>query len=119
MLGAWHFENLRRKDGEVEYRKALHLFPYDPFLSYNMAEQYRHFGLCAAALPLYRWTQGLDPRFPLGHTAFAMCLLDQGDFDGAKSKAFEAMTFGGDIKVLRRIVFVVDSVKRAGHAKPT
>jgi protein O-mannosyl-transferase len=118
MLGAWHFENKQRRDGEVEYRKALHLFPYDPFLSYNMAEQYRQFGLCSAALPLYRWTNSLDPNFPLGHTAFAMCLLDQGDFDEAKATALDAFHFGGDAKMLRRIVFVVDSVHSAArHGK--
>jgi len=118
MLGAWHFENGRKRDGEVEYRKALHLFPYDPFLSYRMAEQYRHFGLCAPALPLYRWTRSLDPQFPLGRTAFAICLLDQGDYDEAKAAALEAMRHGGDIEFLRRLVFIADSAKSAdGRAK--
>jgi tetratricopeptide (TPR) repeat protein len=119
MLGAWHFENRRKREGEAEYRKALHLFPYDPFLSYNMAEQYRNFGLCGAALPLYKWTQGLDPHFPLGHTAYAMCLLDQGDFEEAKSTALDAFRFGGDAKVLRRIVFVADSAKAAASRGKT
>src|SRR5262249_8968304 len=77
MLGAWHFENKRKREGEAEYRKALSLFPYDPFLSYNMAEQYRQVGLCGPALPLFRWTFGLDPKFPLGRSAFAWCLLNE------------------------------------------
>ncbi|MEO7085555.1 MAG: tetratricopeptide repeat protein [Gemmatimonadaceae bacterium] len=115
MLGAWHFENKRKREGEAEYRKALHLFPYDPFVSYNMAEQYRNFGLCGAALPLYRWTMSLDPKFPLGHTSYAMCLLDQGDFDEARAKALEAFRFGGDAKALLRIMFVVDSVRGGGR----
>ncbi len=115
MLGAWHFENLRKRDGEAEYRRALHLFPYDPYLSYNMAEQYRNVGLCDAAIPLYQWTQSLDPHFPLGHTSFAMCLLEKDRFDEAKAMALDAMTYGGDIKVLRRLVFLADSAKAATH----
>jgi tetratricopeptide (TPR) repeat protein len=120
MLGAWHFENKQIRDGELEYRKALHLFPYDPFLSYNMAEQYRRFGMCGPALPLYRWTNNIDPKFPLGHTSFAMCLLDQGDFDEAHAAALEGFRFGGDATVLRRIIFVTDSVRKAArHGKVT
>ncbi|HEX3867925.1 MAG TPA: tetratricopeptide repeat protein [Gemmatimonadaceae bacterium] len=113
MLGAWYFENKRKRDGEAEYRHALHLFPYDPYLSYNMAEQYRSVGLCDAAIPLYKWTQSLDPKFPLGHTSFASCLLEKGRFDEAKAMAFDAMRYGGDVRVLRRLVFLADSAKKA------
>src|SRR4029078_9476274 len=66
MLGAWSFEQKRKRIGEAEYRKAMTLFPYDPFLSYNMAEQYRQVGLCRAAVAFYRRSRGVGPNFPLG-----------------------------------------------------
>ena len=113
MLGAWNFENKRKRDGEAEYRKALNLFPYDPFLSYNMAEQYRITGLCSAALPLYRWTFGLDSAFPLGHTAYSWCLLHEGQYDDARAKALDAMRYGGDYGLLRQIIAVADSARGA------
>jgi hypothetical protein len=116
MLGAWHFENKRKRDGETEYRRALNLFPYDPFLSYNMAEQYRQVGLCEPAIPLYRWTFGLDSLFPLGNSAFAWCLLSEGHYDDARVRAFRAIGAGADIKAMRRVIQIVDSVKAAGSA---
>jgi hypothetical protein len=117
MLGAWNFENKRKRDGEAEYRKALNLFPYDPFLSYSMAEQYRITGLCSAALPLYKWTFGLDAAFPLGHTAYAWCLLHEGQYDEARSNALDAMRYGGDLRLLRQIVAVADSARAAKKSR--
>ncbi|MGH7618892.1 MAG: hypothetical protein ACREPM_16860 [Gemmatimonadaceae bacterium] len=116
MLGAWSFENKRKREGEAEYRKALNLFPYDPFLSYNMAEQYRLAGLCGPAVPLYRWTHGLDPHFPLGHGAFAWCLLNEGFYAEARSRALDAIRIGSDIKAMRRVIFLADSVTGAGRS---
>lgn len=113
MLGAWHFENKRKRDGEAEYRRALNLFPYDPFLSYNMAEQYRQVGLCEPALPLYRWTFGLDANFPLGRGNFAWCLLNAGHYDEARTRAFETIRMGGDLAGMRRVIFITDSVRAA------
>jgi protein O-mannosyl-transferase len=113
MLGAWHFENKRKRDGEVEYRRALNLFPYDPFLSYNMAEQYRQVGLCGPALPLYRWTFGLDANFPLGRGNFAWCLVNEGLYDEARARAFETIRVGGDLQGMRRVIFITDSVRAA------
>ncbi len=117
MLGAWLFDNRRKREGEAEYRKALNLFPYDPFLSYNMAEQYRVMGLCHPALPLYRWTHGLDPNFPLGHGAFAFCLLNEGDFAEARARALDAIRVGGDLKSMRAIIWVADSAMAADRRK--
>ena len=80
------FEQKRKREGEAEYRKALALFPYDPFLSYDLAEQYRSVGMCEPAIPLYRWSHGLDPKFPLGRGALAWCLLNEGPVPGGQSR---------------------------------
>jgi hypothetical protein len=109
MLGAWNFENKRKRDGETEYRKALNLFPYDPFLSYNLAEQYRLVGLCAPALPMYRWTFDLDLNFPLGRTAYSWCLLHEGRYGDARSMALNALRRGGDSVLIGRIIAAADS----------
>jgi len=114
MLGAWAFENKRKREGEAEFRKALNLFPYDPFLSYNMAERYRDTGLCSAALPMYEWTFGLDDKFPLGHTAYSWCLLHEGRYEESRSKAKEALRFGGDEQLLHQIIAYADSALTLG-----
>lgn len=113
MLGAWNFQLKRLREGEEEYRKALALFPYDPFLSYDLAEEYRRVGMCAPAIPMYRWTHGLDPKFPLGRGALAVCLLSEGYFSDAKAMAFESLRFGGEVKQMRRVIFLADSLRAA------
>jgi hypothetical protein len=118
MLGAWDFEYQRKRDGENEYHTALSLFPYDAYLSFNMAEQYRRAGLCAPAIPLYRWTFGLDPYFPLGHGMYAWCLLNDGQYDSARVRALDGIRSGADLKWMRRIIFLADSARIAdGQAK--
>jgi hypothetical protein len=117
MLGAWSFENGRKRIGEEEYHRALSLFPYDPALSYNMAEQYRRVGMCAPAVPLYRWTRDLDPNFPYGRAAHAECLLEIGRYDDAKQMALLALSAGGEVKLARRLIFLADSARSADTAK--
>jgi hypothetical protein len=114
MLGAWNFENKRKRDGEAEYRKALNLFPYDPFLSYNLAEQYRLVGLCAPALPMYRWTFDLDRNFPLGRTAYSWCLLHEGRYGDARSMALNALRRGGDSVLIGKIIAAAGSAGALG-----
>lgn len=109
-LGAWNFEQKRKREGEAEYRTALSLFPYDPFLAYDMAEEYRNVGLCAPAIPMYRLAQGLDPKFPLGRGALAWCLLNEGSYAESKQMALESLRFGGDVKSMKRVIFVADSM---------
>ena len=118
MLGAWHFQNKRKRDGEAAYRHALNLFPYDPFLSYTMAEQYREVGLCGPALPLYRWTFGLRPQFRLGRGAFARCLLMEGQYAEARTWAFDAIRFGANVRDMRRVIFITDSIAAVSKPSP-
>src|SRR5439155_2787621 len=73
MLGAWAFEQQRKREGEQEYRRALTLFPYDPFVAYNLAKQYREVGLCVQAVPFFRWAYALDPGMQIGHGSYALC----------------------------------------------
>ncbi len=112
MLGGWYFRQNRLRDGEVEIRKALKLFPYDAIMALNMAEQYRKLGMCKAALPLYRWSRGLDPSIP-GTTGFGQCLLVEGEYDAARAEAAEAIRTGGEVMVLRRVIFLADSAQAA------
>jgi hypothetical protein len=118
MLGAWHFENERRREGEAEYRRALKLFPYDPFLSYSLAEQYRRVGMCGPALPLYRWTFSLDANFTYGRSAFAWCLLNEDLYDEAREQALKAIVAGADVRNMDRVIFITDSLKATKRPSP-
>jgi protein O-mannosyl-transferase len=124
MLGAWLFETGRKKQGEHYYRRALALFPYDPFMSYNFALQYQLAGMYAPAIPLYRWTFDIAPHFRegQGRANLAFCLANMKQFAEARDQAYLAMSYGGaPLSELRRIVQVSDSALRgpgaAGRAK--
>jgi len=112
MLGAWAFENGDVRRGEIEYRRALKLFPYDPGVSYNMAEEYRRIQLCEPALPLYEWTRELAPDFPFGRIAYAYCLVQTGHYADGKHMAYTALAAGGDVRAVRRILSAADSLSK-------
>ena len=112
MLGAWMFETGRKIQGERSYRHALKLFPYDPFMSYNLAQQYQTSGMFKAAIPLYRWAFEIAPRFREGEGRenLALCYLYTNDPADAREQALMGMRYGGArLKDMRRIVQFADS----------
>jgi hypothetical protein len=115
MLGAWAFENQRPREGERELRQALKLFPYDPFVALDLAENYRELNRCPAAIPLFRSIIGTNKSFPLGRTGFAICLLETGSYAEAKERANDAIEVGGDTVSLRRIISLADSMIAVRH----
>ena len=113
MLGAFHFESHDRRGGEAEYRRAMQLFPYDPAVSFNMAEQYRNAGMCREAIPFYRWTRGLDPDYPVGRTQYAECFLEVAQYDSARTWILAAVKAGGSVPLLHQMLVAADSAKMA------
>jgi hypothetical protein len=113
MLGAWNFERKQLRVGELEFKKALSLFPYDPSLAFGLAEQYTRVGMCGPALPLYRWSRELAPTSP-PNIGYAACLFEGGKYDEAKAEALEVIRAGGNLMMSRRVIFCADSAKAAG-----
>src|SRR6185503_11620075 len=89
MLGAWLFERRRLLEGEHHYRQALRLFPYDPYMSFNLGQQYQLVGMCDPALTMYRWTYETQPDFEVGRSrySYAKCLLRKKEFAEARRQA--------------------------------
>lgn len=113
ILGTWYMEHKRKSDAEVEFRKGLKLFPYDPYLAFSLAEMYRTSGMCAPALPLYKLAREVDPEFPVGRSQYALCLFDQGHFDEARHMALAAVKAGGLVGALHNVIRVIDSTQKA------
>jgi hypothetical protein len=118
VLGAWYFENHDIAHGEEQYRESLRLFPFDPAVSYNIAEQYRFFDLCEPALPFYKWTRELEPNFPYGRYSYALCLQKTGHFADAKRMALISMAAGADYRSAHALVVAADSGLRSSGAGP-
>jgi len=115
VLGSWYLEQKRKRLAEAEYRTALKLFPYDPYLAFGLAEEYRTSGMCGPALPLYKLAREVDPEFPIGRTQYALCLFDAGDYDGAKHYALEAVRSGGLLRGLHELIHDIDSARVASR----
>jgi tetratricopeptide (TPR) repeat protein len=122
MLGAWKFETGKKIEGERSYRHALKLFPYDPFMAYNLAQQYQTSGMFAAAIPLYRWAFEIAPRFREGEGRenLAICYLYTDHPAEAREQALMGMRYGGaHLKDMRRIVQYADSALGRGPYRKT
>jgi protein O-mannosyl-transferase len=116
MYGSLLFQQRHIVAGEVQYKMALKLFPYDPYMTFNLAERYREFGRCQHAIPQYQWTLALDPDFPLGRTQLADCLLQVHQFDSAKVAALNALKAGGPVRITHYIIRFADSSKAAARS---
>ena len=114
LLGTWDFHHERKRLGEAELRTGMRLFPYDPYMAFNLAEAYRDAGMCAPALPLYRWSRDLDPNVS-GRTEYSWCLMNQGEYSASKAMALEAVRAGGKVSLLHAIIAYDDAA--LAHAK--
>lgn len=111
MLGVLLFEQLRKTEGEGHYRTALKLFPYDPLMSFALAEQYRKAGMCEPAITLYRWLYTIEPNSDRGHLGFASCLLATLRLDEAKAEALRSIRGGGRVATARGIIRAADMAR--------
>lgn len=119
MLGAVLFAEHRLREGEQEFHEALRLFPYDPLLTYNLADQYRLSGLCAFALPYYKWSYAVDRRFHKGEFNYAACLLATGHYAAARDEALTSLRYGGPLPYLHQIIAAAGSaIRKTGNDGP-
>jgi len=84
VLGMLRFGQGRMVEGEREYRRALALFPYDPYVAIGLAREYAGIGLCRAAIPLFELAFRVNASLPDGHADYAKCLMAMGRPDEAK-----------------------------------
>lgn len=111
MLGAWYMQNKRMRAGEGEYRRAMQLFQFDPFMAFSFAENYRQWGICKPAIDLYRWAISIDSTMPMGRPQLADCLLLEKKFDSAKVVAVDAVRHDGPVGDMHNILVLADSAK--------
>ena len=104
MLGQMYFQRGDRANGERHLRRALELFPHDPVVAYNLAEEYRKVGWCKPAIPLYQSAFAIAPAMRKSQYGLAACLLEEQDMEGARAVAISALRWGGDLKTGRAML---------------
>ena len=59
----------RLREMEIEYRRAIRMFPYDAGMTLLIADAYTRVGFCAPAVALFEWTFGVEPEMGMGATS--------------------------------------------------
>jgi len=114
IFGAWLFARGFRGEGEEHMWHAINLFPYDPIPPYLLAEEYRKKGACNRAIPLYRWSLATtDTAASFALAPYGRCLMKTGQYGLARKQALRGISRGSEVKIYRRLLFQIDSTKRA------
>jgi hypothetical protein len=115
MLAGWRFDGHRLQDGEKEVRIALHLFPEEPFVAYNLGEEYRKMHMWEQAASMFQRSLDIVPDYKDALGRLAMCRAEQGRFPEARDAALKAIKQGAsDMKLMVRILAAADSDARNG-----
>jgi hypothetical protein len=64
----------RKRDMELEYRRAIRMFPYDAGMTLSIADAYTRAGLCGPAVALFEWTFAVEADTGDGRYEYVYCL---------------------------------------------
>jgi hypothetical protein len=91
---------------EIEYRRAIRIFPYDASMTMSIADAYTRAGLCKPAVALFEWTFGVQPEANEGRYQYVYCLAKLGRWTDVRREALEGLRFvrARDIRLMRQAV---------------
>jgi hypothetical protein len=116
--GSWLMATGRRLEGEREYTRAIGLFPDDPIVLYNFAQEMQNEGRLGPANRWFARVDSLNPDFYDVKARRALVLAMRGEFEEASVFAREAqMRNVGDRPMLDAILNAA-SLKARRNGKP-
>ena len=59
---------------EIEYRRAIRIFPYDAAMTLSVADAYTRVGLCGPAVTLFEWSYTVEPEAADARYQYVYCL---------------------------------------------
>ncbi|MDB4892785.1 MAG: Tetratricopeptide repeat protein [Gemmatimonadetes bacterium] len=83
----------RLNQSEMEYRRAIRIFPYDAGMTLSIADSYTRAGLCGPAVALFEWTFGVEPELGEGRYEYVYCLAKLGRWKDAKREAVAGLQY--------------------------
>jgi hypothetical protein len=101
----------RLRETELEYRRAIRLFPYDVSMTLVIASDYHRAGMCAPAVALLRWSYSVEQGITDGRYQYVDCLAKLGQWRESREAALEGLRVVDvrQSKGLRRQVASADS----------
>jgi hypothetical protein len=107
----------RLRETELEYRRAILLFPYDVSMTLVIASDYHRAGMCAPAVALLRWSYAVEKEITDGRYQYVDCLAKLGRWSESREAALEGLRYVDvrQSKGLRRQVASADSALGRRH----
>ncbi|MDQ6633192.1 MAG: hypothetical protein M3Z10_00345 [Gemmatimonadota bacterium] len=101
----------RRRETELEYKRAIRLFPYDVPMMLAIASDYYRAGMCGPTTALLTWTYAVESRLSEGRYQYVECLARLGRWDESRTAALEALgvASAGEGRRIRGALVVADS----------
>lgn len=104
---------------ELEYRRAIRLFPYDAGMTVTVADGYTRAGFWKPAADLFAWTYAVEPRTGEGRYMYVYCLAKLKRWRDVREQAVAgiALVAPADVKLMHRAIIAANSALR-GDAAP-
>jgi hypothetical protein len=104
----------RLAEMEIEYRRAIRMFPYDAGMTLSVADAYTRVGLCGPAVALFEWTYGVEPETGEGRYEYVYCLAKLGRWADVRREALDGLRKvpPRDIRLMRAAVVEANKALR-------
>jgi hypothetical protein len=101
----------RPREAELEYKRAMRLFPYDVPMILAIASDYHRAGRCGPTTTLLGWTYTVEPTLSEGRYQYVECLGRLGRWDESRTAALDAMRVAavGEGRRIRGAFVLADS----------
>ena len=102
------------RDMEMEYRRAIRMFPYDAGMTLSIADAYTRAGLWAPAVALFEWTFAVKPESGEGRYEYVYCLAKLDRWADVRREALAGLRFVAprDVRLMRAAVVQANEVLR-------
>jgi len=105
----------RLREMELEYRRAIRLFPYDAAMTVTIADGYTRAGLCKPAVDLFEWTFAVEPRTGEGRYQYVYCLARLDRWADVRREALAGLSLVAprDSRLMRAALMKADSALKS------
>lgn len=96
----------RLSEMELEYRRAIRIFPYDAAMTLAVADAYTRAGLCKPAVTLFEWTYGVEPDAQDARYQYVYCLAKLGRWADVKKNGLISLRYAWprDSRLIREAI---------------
>jgi hypothetical protein len=96
----------RLSEMELQYRKAIRIFPYDAAMTISVADAYTRAGLCAPAVALFEWSYSVEPEAGEARYQYVYCLARLERWADVRREALNGLRLVAprDVKLMREAV---------------